>query len=66
MDTLSKLRDTAPDELLDLLNQVLRFFPAELQFRLRQVVDTLPGEGENLHKVLDGNGKDSNQKTSRV
>ena len=53
MDTLSKLRDTAPDELLDLLNQVLRFFPAELQFRLRQVVDTLPGEGENLHKVLD-------------
>ena len=53
MDTLSKLRNTAPDELLDLLNQVLRFFPAELQFRLRQVVATLPDEGENLHKILD-------------
>jgi uncharacterized protein (DUF697 family)/GTP-binding protein EngB required for normal cell division len=52
MDIFSKLRDTAPDELLDLLNQVLRFFPAEFQFRLQQVIATLPDKGENLHKIL--------------
>ena len=52
-DVFRNLRTTAPTELLDFLNQVLLLFPDEFSYRVRQVIETLPEEGDNLQRVLE-------------
>ena len=53
VDVFSRIRQWAPRELVEFLDQLLLFFPEELKYRLKQVIDTLPPEGDNMHKVLE-------------
>ena len=52
-DVFDRLRNWAPDELLSFLDQVVLILPGEVRYRLKQVVDSLPGEGDHLQKVLE-------------
>ena len=51
-NSLARLGDTAPPELLEFLSQVLRLFPAEFQYRVRKALDTLPAQGDNMQRIL--------------
>ncbi len=53
LDVFRNLRGHASEELLDFLNQALLLFPDDFRQRLRQVVDSLPREGDNMQKVLE-------------
>ncbi len=53
LDVFKNLRGQASPELLDFLNQVLVFFPLDFAYRLKQVVDALPRDGDNMQKVLE-------------
>ncbi len=52
-DVFANVRDSAPDELLSLLDQIALFLPEGVKYRLKQVLDSLPPEGDNLQKVLE-------------
>lgn len=52
-ELFSPLRDWAPPEALDFLSQVLVFFPEEFRFRLKQVLASIPAEGDPMQKVLE-------------
>jgi len=52
-DVFANLREWAPQELLRFLDQVVVLFPDQARYRLKQVVDSLPREGDNVHKVLE-------------
>ena len=52
-DCFEKLRGSAPDELLDSLNQVLLLCPDTFRDRVSQIVNSLPREGDNWQKVLE-------------
>ncbi len=47
------LRGFAPHELLNFLEQIVAFFPDHFRARLKQVVDNLPREGDNMQRVLE-------------
>ncbi|HSR70683.1 MAG TPA: GTP-binding protein [Acidobacteriota bacterium] len=53
IDVFAKLRQDAPPRLLEFLDQALVFFPEEFRYRLKQVIDTLPEEGDNMQKILE-------------
>ncbi len=53
VDVFARIRQWAPRELVEFLDQLLLFFPEELKYRVKQVIDTLPSEGDNMHKVLE-------------
>ncbi len=50
---LTKLKDLAPHEVLELLAQILRLFPPEFQHRVKTIIDTLPATGDNMQKILE-------------
>lgn len=52
-DPFKNIRGFAPDELLDLLSRILGFFPEEFRYRVRRVIESVPSEGDNLHKVFE-------------
>ena len=52
-DVFAKVRGWAPKEALEFLDQVLLFFPDDLKYRIKQVIDSLPAEADNLDKVLE-------------
>ncbi len=52
-DVFAKVRGWAPAEALEFLDQVLLFFPDDFKYRIKQVIDSLPAEADNLDKVLE-------------
>ena len=52
-DPFQNVRGFAPDELFDLLNQILGFFPEEFRYRVQRVIDNVPADGDNMHKVFE-------------
>jgi GTP-binding protein Era len=52
-DVFANLRDWAPEDLLSFLDQVVLLLPEDVRFRLKQVIDSLSPEGDNMHKVLE-------------
>lgn len=53
IDVFANLRSFAPREVVELLDQLLLLLPEELRYRLKNVIDSLPPQGDNMHKVLD-------------
>ena len=52
-DIFANIRDSAPVELLGFLDQIVHLLPDGLRYRLKQVFDSLPPQGDNLQKVLE-------------
>ncbi len=52
-DIFANIRDSAPVELLEFLDQIVILLPEGFRYRLKQVFDTLPSHGDNLQKVLE-------------
>lgn len=53
VDVFANIRNFAPRELIEFLEQLVFFFPEELKYRLKQVLDALPPQGDNMQKVLE-------------
>jgi uncharacterized protein (DUF697 family)/GTP-binding protein EngB required for normal cell division len=53
VDVFANIRDSAPEELLGLLDQIVTLLPVGFRYRLKQVFDSLPPEGDNLQRVLE-------------
>ncbi len=53
VDVFANVRRVAPAELLEFLDQVTLLFPEELRYRMKQVVDSLPADGDNMQKILE-------------
>jgi len=53
VDVFSQIRDWAPREVLNLLDQFVYFFPQEARLSLKRVVDTVPPAPDNLTKVYE-------------
>lgn len=53
IDVFANVRHMGPAPLLEFLDQLMYLFPEELRYRLKQVVDSLPREGDNMQKVLE-------------
>ena len=52
-DILANIRDLAPVELLGFLDQMVILLPEGVKYRLKQVFDSLPPQGDNLQRVLE-------------
>ena len=52
-DIFANIRDSAPVELLGFLDQIVLLLPEGSRYRLKQVFDSLPPQGDNLQKVLE-------------
>lgn len=52
-DVFANLRGWASSELLNFLDQAIRLVPDDNKYRLKQVIDSIPREGDNLQKVLE-------------
>ena len=52
-DVFARVRGWAPKEALEFLDLVLLFFPDDFKYRIKQVIDSLPTEADNLDKVLE-------------
>ncbi len=52
-DIFANIRDSAPVELLGFLDQIVHLLPEGSRYRLKQVFDSLPPEGDNMQKVLE-------------
>lgn len=52
-DVFDHLRDNVSPHLLEFLDQAIVLFPEELRYRLKQVLDSLPAEGDNMQKILE-------------
>ena len=48
----SNIRDLASPELLDFLEQFSHLFPEDVRFRLREMMNAVPVEGDTLNRVL--------------
>ncbi len=53
VDVFSQIRDWAPKELLNLLDQFVYFFPQDTRLSLKRVIDTVPPAPDNLTKVYE-------------
>ncbi len=53
IDVFAHLRDTVSPQLLEFLDQAIVLFPEELRYRIKQVLDSLPAEGDNMHRILE-------------
>ncbi|HXK59481.1 MAG TPA: GTP-binding protein [Acidobacteriota bacterium] len=53
LDVFSRIRSWVPKELLNLLDQIVYFFPQETRLSLKRVVDTLPPTPDNVSKVYE-------------
>jgi len=53
LDVFSQIRDWAPRELLNLLDQLVYFFPQETRLSLKRVIDTVPPAPDNLTRVYE-------------
>jgi len=51
-DIFANIRDSAPVELLGFLDQIVLLLPEGSRYRLKQVFDSLPPQGDNLQKVV--------------
>ena len=51
-DIFFNIREWAPADLLVFLDQILVLMPGDLKYRLGEVLDALPPEGDNMHRVL--------------
>jgi len=52
-DVFANVRDSASAELLSFLDQITLLLPNGVKYRLKQVLDSLPPQGDNLQKVLE-------------
>lgn len=52
-DVFAQIRGWAPAEVLEFLDQVMFLFPDDFKHRIKQVIDSLPAEADNLDKVLE-------------
>jgi GTP-binding protein Era len=52
-DVFANIRDWAPEDLLNFLDQVVLLLPEDVRFRLKRVIDSLSSEGDNMQKVLE-------------
>ncbi len=52
-DIFANIRDSAPVELLGFLDQIVILLPEGFRYRLKQVFDSLPPQGDNLQRVLE-------------
>jgi len=52
-DIFANIRDSAPVELLGFLDQIVTLLPEGFRYRLQQVFDSLPPQGDNLQRVLE-------------
>ncbi len=52
-DIFANIRDSAPVELMGFLDQIVILLPEGFRYRLKQVFDSLPPQGDNLQKVLE-------------
>ncbi len=57
VDVFANIRDSAPVELLGFLDQIVTLLPEGFRYRLKQVFDSLPPQGDNLQRVLEGAGR---------
>lgn len=48
----SNIRDLGAPELLDFLEQCAHLFPEDIRFRLREMMNAVPVEGDTLNRVL--------------
>jgi uncharacterized protein (DUF697 family)/GTP-binding protein EngB required for normal cell division len=53
VDVFANIRDSAPVELLGFLDQIVTLLPEGFRYRLKQVFDSLPPEGDNLQRILE-------------
>ncbi len=53
IDVFAHLRDSVSPTLLEFLDQAIVLFPEELRYRIKQVLDSLPSEGDNMHRILE-------------
>ncbi len=53
LDVFANIRDSAPVELMGFLDQMVILLPEGFRYRLKQVSDSLPPEGDNLQRVLE-------------
>ncbi len=53
IDVFAHVRGWAPPELMGLLDQLVLLFPEQLKTSLKQVIDTLPREGDHLYRILE-------------
>lgn len=53
IDVFANIRGFAPKELVEFLEHILVLFPEELRYRLKNVIDSLPPQADNLQKVLE-------------
>ena len=53
IDPFQNIRGFAPEELFRLLEQILGFFPEEFRYRVQRVIDNVPADGDNMHKVFE-------------
>jgi uncharacterized protein (DUF697 family) len=52
-DVFAKVRGWAPGDLVEFLDHLMALLPGELKYRLKQVIDGLPEEGDNTQKVIE-------------
>ncbi|MDA2937301.1 GTP-binding DUF697 domain-containing protein [Acidobacteria bacterium AH-259-A15] len=52
-DVFVNLRGWVPAELVGFLDQILVLLPDELKYHLKEVIDSLPLEGDHMQKVLE-------------
>jgi uncharacterized protein (DUF697 family)/GTP-binding protein EngB required for normal cell division len=53
IDVFARLRGWASRELIEFLDQLMVLFPGELKYRLKQVIDALPDQGDNTQRVIE-------------
>lgn len=53
VDVFSQIRGWAPRELLNLLDQLVHFFPQDTRLSLKRVIDSVPPTPDNLTKVYE-------------
>ena len=53
IDVFANIRGFAPREIIVLLEHILLLLPEELRYRLKNVIDSLPPQADNLQKVLE-------------
>ncbi|MEE8349110.1 MAG: DUF697 domain-containing protein [Acidobacteriota bacterium] len=52
-DVFANIRNWASEDLLSFLDQMVLLLPEDVRFRLKQVIDSLSPEGDNMHKILE-------------
>ena len=52
-DVFANIRGWAAPELLTFLDQILVLLPEELKYQLKKVMDVIPPDSDNVHRVLE-------------